>query len=238
MEGMSLAMIDPPHPGHSIRENCLEPLGLCVTKAARVLGLARHTLSRALKGHAAISPEMALRLEMTGWSNAEFWLRRQTTYDPYDFVQVARTRTVSMSNDTGRSPRCEASDNRFLLAKAKGGIGGKLGESYASNGPVQLPQRHGNQSIKVRWEALGAQHAGRPVRLLPMVLLVHGSPWERDVWGLDRWHQLLANRGHAVLSANFRASAGFGKKFLNADNLEWGGKMHDDLLDGVRWAID
>ena len=74
-------MIDPPHPGRSIRENCLEPLGLSVTETARVLGVARHTVSRVLNGHAAISPEMALRLEKAGWSNAEFWLRRQTTYD-------------------------------------------------------------------------------------------------------------------------------------------------------------
>ena len=76
-----MAMSDPPHPGHSIRGNCLDPLGLNVTEAARVLGVARHTLSRVLNGHAAISPEMAIRLEKAGWSNAEFWLRRQTTYD-------------------------------------------------------------------------------------------------------------------------------------------------------------
>ena len=76
-----MTMSDPPHPGRSIRENCLEPLGLNVTQAATVLGVARHTLSRVLNGRAAISPEMAIRLEKAGWSNAEFWLRRQTTYD-------------------------------------------------------------------------------------------------------------------------------------------------------------
>ena len=76
-----MTMKNPPHPGRSIRDNCLEPLGLNVTEAARVLGVARHTLSRVLNGHAAISPEMAIRLEMAGWSNAEFWLRRQTSYD-------------------------------------------------------------------------------------------------------------------------------------------------------------
>ena len=76
-----MTMRNPPHPGRSIRENCLEPLGLNVTDAAKVLGVARHTLSRVLNGHAAISPEMAIRLEKAGWSNAEFWLRRQTTYD-------------------------------------------------------------------------------------------------------------------------------------------------------------
>ena len=76
-----MAMSDPPHPGLSIRHNCLDPLGLNVSDAARVLGVARHTLSRVLNGHAAISAEMAIRLEKAGWSNAEFWLRRQTTYD-------------------------------------------------------------------------------------------------------------------------------------------------------------
>ncbi len=52
-----------------------------MTDAARILGVARHTLSRVVNGHAAISPQMAIRLEKAGWSNAEFWLRRQTTHD-------------------------------------------------------------------------------------------------------------------------------------------------------------
>jgi dipeptidyl aminopeptidase/acylaminoacyl peptidase len=78
---------------------------------------------------------------------------------------------------------------------------------------------------------------GRPDRPVPMVLNVHGGPWGRDGWGLNPMHQLLANRGYAVLSVNFRGSAGFGKKFLNAGNREWAGKMHDDLLDAVDWAI-
>lgn len=77
--------------------------------------------------------------------------------------------------------------------------------------------------------------ANRPV---PMVLLVHGGPWSRDSWGYDSLHQLLANRGYAVLSVNFRGSTGFGKNFLNAGNHEWAGKMHDDLLDAVDWAVD
>ncbi len=76
-----MAMKNPLHPGRSIKENCLDPLGLNVTEATRVLGVARHTLSRVLNGHAGISPEMAIRLEKAGWSNAEFWLRRQTSYD-------------------------------------------------------------------------------------------------------------------------------------------------------------
>ena len=76
-----MAMQNPLHPGRSIRENCLAPVGLNVTEAAKVLGVARHTLSRVLNGHAAISPEMAIRLEKAKWSNAGFWLQRQATYD-------------------------------------------------------------------------------------------------------------------------------------------------------------
>jgi dipeptidyl aminopeptidase/acylaminoacyl peptidase len=72
----------------------------------------------------------------------------------------------------------------------------------------------------------------------PMVLFVHGGPWDRDRWELSSMHQLLSSRGYAVLSVNFRGSTGFGKKHLNAGNREWGGKMQDDLLDAVAWAIE
>ena len=78
---------------------------------------------------------------------------------------------------------------------------------------------------------------GRPIQPLPMVLLVHGGPWSRDYWGLDKMHQWLANRGYAVLAVNFRGSTGFGKNFTNAGNLEWGAKMQEDLIDGVSWAV-
>jgi len=78
---------------------------------------------------------------------------------------------------------------------------------------------------------------GVPESPLPMVLLVHGGPWARDVYGFNSMHQWLANRGYAVLSVNFRGSTGFGKSFTNAGDLQWGRAMHDDLLDGVRWAV-
>jgi dipeptidyl aminopeptidase/acylaminoacyl peptidase len=72
---------------------------------------------------------------------------------------------------------------------------------------------------------------------LPMVLNVHGGPWVRDVWGYDPEAQWLANRGYACLQVNYRGSTGYGKRFLNAGNKEWGAKMHDDLVDAVGWAI-
>ncbi len=78
---------------------------------------------------------------------------------------------------------------------------------------------------------------GKPASALPMVLLVHGGPWARDDWGYNPLHQLLANRGYAVLSVNYRGSTGLGKAFLNAGNMEWAGKMHDDLIDSVNWAV-
>ena len=73
-------MRNPPHPGESLRR-CMEEVGWTVTGCATQLGVARHTLSRLLNGHSAISAEMALGLERIGWSNAEFWMRLQAHYD-------------------------------------------------------------------------------------------------------------------------------------------------------------
>ena len=74
-------MSNVPHSGRGIRQNCLDPLDLNVIKAARVLVVARQTLSRLLNGHSGISPEIAIRLERAGWSHAEFWLRRWSTWE-------------------------------------------------------------------------------------------------------------------------------------------------------------
>lgn len=78
---------------------------------------------------------------------------------------------------------------------------------------------------------------GKPNAPVPMVLLVHGGPWARDFYGFNGSHQWFANRGYATLSVNFRGSTGFGKAFVNAGDLQWGRTMHDDLIDGVRWAV-
>jgi dienelactone hydrolase len=71
----------------------------------------------------------------------------------------------------------------------------------------------------------------------PLMLLIHGGPYWRDSWGFNSVHQWLANRGYAVLSVNYRGSTGFGKAFVNAADREWGGRMHDDLIDAVEWAV-
>ncbi|MEZ4652419.1 MAG: prolyl oligopeptidase family serine peptidase [Candidatus Eisenbacteria bacterium] len=66
---------------------------------------------------------------------------------------------------------------------------------------------------------------------------MHGGPWHRDQWGYNPYHQWVANRGYAIVMVEFRGSTGFGKSFANAADHEWGGKMHDDVLDAVAWAI-
>lgn len=76
-----MQMYNPPHPGEILRELCLEPLGLTVTRAAQALGVSRKTLSAILNGKAGISPEMAIRLSMAFDTSAESWLNQQAQYD-------------------------------------------------------------------------------------------------------------------------------------------------------------
>lgn len=74
-------------------------------------------------------------------------------------------------------------------------------------------------------------------RPLPMVLLVHGGPFARYIWQYNREAQFLANRGYAVLQVNYRGSSGYGRSFMEAAIGEFAGKMHEDLIDGVNWAV-
>ena len=76
-----MQMYDPPHPGEILKELCLEPLGISVTRAAEALGVSRNTLSAILNGRAGISPEMAIRLSLAFDTSAESWLNQQIQYD-------------------------------------------------------------------------------------------------------------------------------------------------------------
>jgi dipeptidyl aminopeptidase/acylaminoacyl peptidase len=78
---------------------------------------------------------------------------------------------------------------------------------------------------------------GVPPHHLPAVIVPHGGPWARDYWGYQALAQFLANRGYAVLEPNFRGSTGYGKKFLDAGNLEWGRRMQDDITWGVKYLV-
>ncbi|GLE59271.1 putative peptidase [Mycobacteroides chelonae] len=98
--------------------------------------------------------------------------------------------------------------------------------------PVTITSRDGLSLHSYLTLPVGVEPAG-----LPLVLVVHGGPWHRDSWGFDPSVQLLANRGYAVLQVNFRGSTGYGKAFTKAAIGEFAGKMHDDLIDAVDWAV-
>jgi dipeptidyl aminopeptidase/acylaminoacyl peptidase len=123
----------------------------------------------------------------------------------------------------------------FLFVDRQALEGAKLAKMH----PVVIKARDGLELVSYLSLPREADtgNSGKPKEPLPMVLFVHGGPWARDQWGFTPQHQWLANRGYAVLSVNYRASTGFGKKFINAGNHEWAGKMHDDLIDAVKWAV-
>jgi dipeptidyl aminopeptidase/acylaminoacyl peptidase len=112
------------------------------------------------------------------------------------------------------------------------------GKPLSKELPVVLDSRDGMKLVSYLWLPPGSDSkvAGTPDQPLPMVLFGHGGPWARDSYGYSSMPQWLASRGYAVLQVNYRGSTGFGKKFINAGNLEWAGKMHDDLIDAVGWA--
>jgi dipeptidyl aminopeptidase/acylaminoacyl peptidase len=99
--------------------------------------------------------------------------------------------------------------------------------------PFSFPARDGLEIHGYLTFPPGAGRIG-----LPTVVNVHGGPWVRDAWGYDSESQWLANRGYLSVQVNYRGSTGYGKAFVNAGDREWGAKMHEDVVDAVRWVID
>ena len=109
----------------------------------------------------------------------------------------------------------------------------KLNQDYlAPMKPVKYPSSDGLQI-----PAFLTLPKGVEAKNLPAIVLPHGGPWARDSWGYNSFAQFLANRGYAVLQPNFRGSTGYGKKFLDAGNKEWGQKMQDDVTWGAKYLI-
>ena len=136
----------------------------------------------------------------------------------------------SLANDTGKE---------FYLADLDTGSIAQVGvastqrfrAALRASVPIQFPSRDG--TLLRGYLTLPERHGdGLP----PLVVTPHGGPWARDVWGYDALAQFLANRGYAVLALNFRGSAGYGRKFQALGRREGGGKMQDDLYDGIAWA--
>jgi dipeptidyl aminopeptidase/acylaminoacyl peptidase len=105
-------------------------------------------------------------------------------------------------------------------------------EHMAEMKPVRFPSSDG-----LEIPAFLTLPRGVPAKGLPAILVPHGGPWARDGWGFDNLAQFLANRGYAVLQPNFRGSTGYGKKFLNAGNNQWGDKMQDDVTWGAKYLV-
>ena len=109
----------------------------------------------------------------------------------------------------------------------------------------RLPRQHLAKVVPVRYPSSDGLEipgyltlpVGAEPKNLPAIILPHGGPWSRDRWAYSGLPQFLANRGYAVLQPNFRSSTGYGKKFLNAGNNEWGQKMQDDLTWGVKYLV-
>jgi dipeptidyl aminopeptidase/acylaminoacyl peptidase len=109
----------------------------------------------------------------------------------------------------------------------------------------RLPREHMAEMKPIRYKSSDGMEIpayltlpkGLSAKGLPLVVFPHGGPWARDDWGFDNTAQFLANRGYAVLQPNFRGSTGYGKKFLNAGNRQWGEKMQDDVTWGVKHLV-
>ena len=110
-----MPMKNPPHPGRSVRHDCLEPLGLSVTDAARKLGVSRKQLSDVLNGHSGISPEMAIRLHKAFGGGADTWFRLQAAYD---LAQAMKKESRSRSSGL----RVRRDRRRILLDPDNGGV--------------------------------------------------------------------------------------------------------------------
>lgn len=128
----------------------------------------------------------------------------------------------------------QAKDAKFLFTNRKALEGFTLSKMH----PVVVEARDGLKLVN--YYTLPPEYEDKtcPDNPLPMILFVHGGPWGRDQWGYNPYHQILSNRGYAVLSVNFRSSTGFGKDFINAGDMEWAGNVHNDLIDSVDWAIE
>src|SRR5581483_2763146 len=140
---------------------------------------------------------------------------------------------IMASSDT------EPGDSYLFYRKTK-----KLTRQYRIR--EKLPREHLAKMEPVRYKSSDGLEIpaylvlpkGVPPKNLPAIVTPHGGPWGRDLWGYNGMAQFLANRGYAVLSPNFRGSTGYGKKFLNAGNRQWGEKMQDDVSWGVKYLTE
>ncbi len=147
------------------------------------------------------------------------------------------TYTVSVANDKGIKSYLIAGMNAGSTAPQLLGEStlSRLANALSTSQPISFTSRDGLQI-----HGYLTLPAGVAPKNLPMVLYVHGGPWARDRWANDgqgKATQMMANRGYAVLQVNYRGSSGYGRAFQDKAVGEFAGKMHDDLIDSVNWAV-
>ena len=165
------------------------------------------------------------------------WIERKFGYPKFEVMVVSRTRDeskwlVTIVSDTEPGQTfLFVRKTRTLIPQFK--IREKLPrENLAEMRAIFYPSSDG-----LEIPAYLTLPKGVLGKNLPTLVLPHGGPWARDGWGYNPLAQFFANRGYAVLMPNFRGSTGYGKKFLDAGNLEWGNKMQDDITWGTKYLI-
>ncbi|MDE3164619.1 MAG: prolyl oligopeptidase family serine peptidase, partial [Acidobacteriota bacterium] len=163
------------------------------------------------------------------WLNAKFPGKE---VDAVSRTRDERLWLVSASGDTDPGA-VYLFDRKAKTLKLQYKVREKIDRAWlASMEPVRYPSSDG-----LEIPAYLTVPKGLPAKSLPTLVIPHGGPWARDYWGYSSMAQFFANRGYAVLMPNFRGSTGYGKKFLNAGNGEWGRKMQDDVTWGVKYLI-
>ena len=165
------------------------------------------------------------------------WIERKFGYPKFEVMVVSRTRdeskwlvTVGSDTEPGqtflftRKTRTLTQQFKIREKLPREYLAGMEAISYPSSDGLEVP-------------AYLTLPKGVPGKNLPTLMFPHGGPWGRDGWGYNALAQFFANRGYAVLMPNFRGSTGYGKKFLDAGNLEWGNKMQDDITWGAKYLI-
>ncbi|HVU62838.1 MAG TPA: S9 family peptidase [Phycisphaerales bacterium] len=191
----------------------------------------------------AITPESGFNIELyailSQGGPGDMNITSRSQDDRYWTVTIlpdnAVPKTVLVDRIDPSSPQRRPKVTTLFVSKQE-----LVGKPLVKMFPREIKTRDGLEMVSylsLPWSA-APDDAGKPTHPSPMVLLVHGGPWARDSWGFNPPVQWLANRGYAVLQVNYRGSTGFGKTLLNAGNLEWAGKMHDDLVDAVKWAVE
>lgn len=175
------------------------------------------------------------------WFSKEYeadyeWLRKQfpgRDVNPYSSTEDEKLWLVSANGDTepGETYLFDRGARKLALQYR---IREKLVRDHLA--PMQAIRYKSSDGLEI--PAFLTLPKGVEPKNLPLVVVPHGGPWARDTWGYDGLAQFVANRGYAVLQPNFRASTGYGKKFLNAGNNQWGEKMQDDITWGVKHLVD